>query len=153
MERAFAVIEALALALWIGALAGFAFVFAPLAFRTLGDVTLFGALAASVLHVLNETGYACGAIALISIFVRNREDASLATGSARRAVLVFIMLVLLVLQDRVVMPAVHVAGDATFGRLHLFSTVLYALVLALGLVTLAMSVLARPESIRRRFGR
>lgn len=157
VERAFAVIEAAALALWIGALAGFAFVFAPLAFTAIGgDVDRFGALVGVVLGRLNLMGYACGALALLAVFVRNREDSSLGRGSAVRALVLVLMLLLVVVEAQFVIPAVHDAAQAHSGsyeRLHALSSTLYGIVIILGFAALAMSVLARPEAIRRRSSR
>ena len=42
LVRTFTVIEALTLALWVGSLAGFAFVFAPIAFGIVSNVEEFG---------------------------------------------------------------------------------------------------------------
>ena len=157
MERVFAVIEAAALALWIGALAGFAFVFAPLAFSTIGgNVEAFGTLVGLVLGRLNLLGYVCGALALLAVFVRNREDSSLGRGSALRALILVVMLLIVVVEAEFVIPAVHDAGLAhsgSYDRLHALSSTLYGFVIILGLVALGMSVLARPEAIRRRSSR
>lgn len=157
MERAFAVIEAAALALWIGALAGFAFVFAPLAFSAFGgDVDRFGNLVGLVLARLNLIGYACGALALLAVFVRNREDSSLGRGSALRALILVLMLLLVVAEAYLIIPAVHDAGQshaASYERLHALSSTVYGVVIILGFAALALSVLARPEAVRRRSSR
>jgi hypothetical protein len=166
VERAFAVLEALALALWVGALAGFAFVFAPVAFAKLGAAQEFGSLVGAMLARLDVLGYVCGAVALLAVLVRNREDASLGRGSALRALLLVVMLLLVVTQARLIVPAVHAAGQALGGsfdavpmtdprriaydRLHAVSTIVYGIVMTLGVVALALSVLARPESTWRR---
>jgi Domain of unknown function (DUF4149) len=150
MERAFAVVEAVALGLWVGALAGFAFVFAPASLMQLGDATQFGSLVGAVLARLNLLGYLCGAVALLSVFVRSREDESLGRGSARRALLLVAMLVLVVIEAQVVFPAVHAAQGPMRERLHDLSTLIYGLVMLLGVVALALSVLARPEAMRPR---
>jgi len=150
MERAFAVVEAVALGLWVGALAGFAFVFAPAAFDRLPDTAQFGALVGVVLARLNWLGYVCCAIALLSVFVRSREDASLGRGSALRALLIVAMLVIVVIEAQIVFPAVHDATGLARNNLHSLSTGLYAAVMVLGVVALALSVLSRPEATRPR---
>ncbi len=65
-DRVLAAIEITALGIWLGALLGFAFVAAPLAFRLIAplDVGRFAALTAGQLAVLTKWGYTLGGIAL-----------------------------------------------------------------------------------------
>jgi hypothetical protein len=107
-------------------------------------------LVGAVLARLNLLGYLCGAVALLSVFVRSREDESLGRGSARRALILVTMLVLVVIEALVVFPAVHAAQGVMRERLHDLSTLIYGVVIVLGVVALALSVLARPEAMRPR---
>ena len=56
IDRILAVLEAWLLALWVGTLVGFAFFFAPIAFHTIHDLTLFGALIGNTLQLLAIIG-------------------------------------------------------------------------------------------------
>ena len=75
-ERIAIVVESLALALWMGAMAGFAFIFAPIAFRTIGNMTTFGAVTGGVLRALSALGIVCGLIAMAASLMRpwNRDS-------------------------------------------------------------------------------
>ena len=151
-ERLFAVVEALALALWIGALSAFAFIFAPTAFAIVNDLERFALLTATVIGKLNTLGFACGGIALLAVIARNREDASLGRLSAIRAAMIVVMLALVFAEGHFVVPAMRAMaiGTEQYGRLHQVSTILYGIVLLLGYVAIALAVLARPEAMRRR---
>ncbi len=70
LERIAIVVQSLALALWMGAMAGFAFIFAPIAFRTIGNMTTFGAVTSGVLKSLSTFGFACGGIAIVASLAR-----------------------------------------------------------------------------------
>jgi hypothetical protein len=164
MERLFAVIETTALALWVGALAAFAFVFAPIAFRFVPDVDRFGALIGAVLATLNVAGYICGAIALVAAFIRGGGAGRLSRATALRALAIVAMLLLVVAEAVLVIPAMHAAaaslggslaalpkGDprrAHYDALHVLSTSLYTVVLILGFAALALSVLAQPKRVQ-----
>jgi hypothetical protein len=63
LDRVLAAIEIPALGLWVGALCGFAFIFAPAAFHIVSDLTQFAALTSANLRALAFVGYACGGIA------------------------------------------------------------------------------------------
>ena len=71
LERIAIVIQSLALALWTGAMAGFAFIFAPIAFRTIGNMTTFGAVTSGVLGSLSTFGSVCGTIAIVASLGRS----------------------------------------------------------------------------------
>ena len=151
-ERLFAVVEALALALWIGALSAFAFVFAPTAFHIVSDLEVFATLMATVIGKLNALGFACGGIALLAVIARNREDAALGRLTAVRATLIVVMLGLVFVEGHFVVPAMQalrIASDP-YDRLHQVSSLVYGLVLILGYTAIALAVLALPEAMRRR---
>jgi hypothetical protein len=142
-QRIATAIEVLALGLWIGALAGFAFVFAPTAFTILPDLNTFAALIGATLRALTRLGYGLGAVALL---------AALARGARLRALLLGAMLALSAYDAHVVMPAMEatlhtftapiaqtpktdprrVAYDAE----HRWSSRVYGTVLLLGLISL-----------------
>lgn len=151
--RAIAIVEQWALALWIGSLAGFAFVFAPVAFARLsGDLDTFASIVGGSLAGLTVLGYACGGVALAGSIA-----SLLATGSrpaVARAVCIAIMLALIAFSQRAVVPAM-LATQAGFGApfnsvarddprrvrydaLHAESSRLYGAVLVLGLLTIAL---------------
>ncbi len=69
-ERFLTALEAAVLALWAGAMAGFAFVFAPIAIRVVPRMDTFAALIAAVIRGLGSFGMACGAVAIAAALVR-----------------------------------------------------------------------------------
>jgi hypothetical protein len=158
MQRIAPATEILALGLWIGALAGFAFVFAPTAFTTLPDLNTFAALIAASLSALTRAGYVLGAIALLAALLR---------GARVRAVLLVAMLALSAYHAHVVLPAMEATlhgfdrpisqtekSDPRRVQLdaeHHQSSRVYAGVLLLGLIALvAASQPPRGENVRRR---
>jgi len=70
LARIFAVSETLVLAVWIGGLAGFAFVFAPIAFRIVTDLDRFATLTGRTILSLTQLGYVCGTLAIVAAFAR-----------------------------------------------------------------------------------
>ena len=75
VDRILAAIEIPALGLWIGALCGFAFIFAPIAFRIVAplDVGRFAALTSAILASLAIMGYCCGGLAIVMALWRSRD--------------------------------------------------------------------------------
>jgi hypothetical protein len=72
-------------------MAGFAFVFAPIAFRTIPDLTTFGTLIGRVMRALFSFGAGCGSIAAVAALLRARARTA-RTPAAVRIVLVGIAL-------------------------------------------------------------
>ncbi len=70
LERLLTAVEAAVLALWAGAMAGFAFVFAPIASRTIPQMDTFAALIGAVIRGLGSFGTACGTIAILASLAR-----------------------------------------------------------------------------------
>ena len=70
MLRFVDIVERWALSLWVGALAGFAFIFAPAAFARLsGDLDLFASIVVRALENLAVFGYACGGVAVVTSLI------------------------------------------------------------------------------------
>ncbi len=66
IERLLTALEAAVLALWAGAMAGFAFVFAPIAIRIVPQMDTFAALIAAVIRGVGSFGTFCGALAVLA---------------------------------------------------------------------------------------
>jgi hypothetical protein len=81
-ERLLIVLEGAVLALWAGAMAGFAFVFAPIAIRIVPEMVTFAALIGAFIRGLSSFGTACGGIAIVASLARAvvPESRSLAIG-------------------------------------------------------------------------
>lgn len=146
------IIEILALALWIGSLAGFAFVFAPVVFSRLNDhLDTFASIVAGTLGQLTLLGYICGALSLAA------SVAAAALGE-RRAAIVRIICVVLALalttyDQRAIVPAMtqtqaafHQPFNAVpktdplrvrYDALHAQSSRVYGAALIFGIVALA----------------
>jgi hypothetical protein len=113
LARIFAVSETLVLAVWIGGLAGFAFVFAPIAFRIVTDLDAFATLTARTITALTQMGYVCGAIAIVAALARSRTSAS-PRPAFIRAGLVALALGLSAYDAKVILPEMQ-AASAAFG--------------------------------------
>ena len=147
--RIAAVVETWAYTIWLGGLAGFALIFAPIAFHTVHDLPLFAALTASNLHALTTVGYVCGALAIVCALLRSIGAAE-RTPDFARAGLVIAMLVLVAFQAQAIQPRMEAATlDATLPKndprhvaydgLHKASTFVVGGALLIGFIALAMS--------------
>lgn len=58
--------EKLLLTLWVGSLCAIGYIAVPMAFATLGDVTLAGTYAGKLFSTVNILGLGCGAVLLLS---------------------------------------------------------------------------------------
>jgi hypothetical protein len=148
-DRVLAAIELPALGVWLGALAGFAFIFAPLAFRIVAplDAARFAALTARTIGELTSWGYVLGALAIVAGLVR-----SAAAGDRRwdfaRVVLVALALGLATYQQRAIVPRMTATADvhgAEYHALHGRSTVVYGGVVLLVLAALVLGAARRDE--------
>jgi hypothetical protein len=70
LERSLIALEAAVLALWAGAMAGFAFVFAPIAIRIVPQMDTFATLIGAVIRGLGSFGTVCGAIGIVASLAR-----------------------------------------------------------------------------------
>ncbi len=91
IERVSTAIETLSLGVWAGAMAGFAFIFAPAAFRGAGRMDAFATLVAACIRGIGSLGLVCGALAIGAALVRSRAV------SARRFAALRVTLVVLAL--------------------------------------------------------
>jgi carbohydrate-binding DOMON domain-containing protein len=103
VERVLIALEAAVLALWAGAMAGFAFVFAPIAIRIVPEMGTFAALIGAFIRGLSSFGAACGAIAIAASIVRGMapEARKLAAG---RVALVVVGLVASAYETTAIIP-------------------------------------------------
>ena len=127
LDRILAAVELPALGLWLGALCGFAFIFAPAAFRIVTDLTQFAALTSANLRTLALAGYVCGAIAIVLALVRSLE-ASDRTNDLIRAFLVLIALGCIAYEMVAIVPAMAAIPDLrsdAYHALHGRSTLVY----------------------------
>ncbi len=81
-------LESVALGLWAGALAGFAFIIAPLAIRSVTPLDAFATLVAGIIRALTSFGAVCGGIALASAAVRSVAPAARRLALARIALVI-----------------------------------------------------------------
>ena len=102
-ERIVTAVEAAVLALWAGAMAGFAFVFAPIAIRIVPEMGTFATLIGAFIRGLSSFGSACGAIAIVASLVRSvaPEARKLALG---RIALVAVGLVASAYETQAIVP-------------------------------------------------
>ena len=102
-ERIVTAVEAAVLALWAGAMAGFAFVFAPIAIRIVPEMGTFATLIGAFIRGLSSFGSACGAIAIVASLVRSvaPEARKLALG---RIALVAVGLVASAYETQAIIP-------------------------------------------------
>jgi hypothetical protein len=160
-ERIFIVIEAVSLALWVGALAGFALIFAPIAFTIVPNLDVFAKLIATILRALTTFGFVCGALAILSALLRARDE-SMRPFAVVRVALIAAMLAISAYGVNGVIPAMDATAASFNGpiasvpsddprrqrydRQHRASTVIYGLVLVFGLGALGLASLGYPET-------
>ena len=141
LDRVLAAVEIPAIGLWLGALCGFAFIFAPNAFHIVSDVTQFASLTEANLRILALVGVICGAIAIVVALVRSL-DASDRTNDIVRAVLLAVALGLVAYETLAIVPAMTALPDlhsAAFEQLHQQSSRVYGGVLILTFAALIMA--------------
>jgi hypothetical protein len=141
LDRVLAAIEIPALGLWLGAMCGFAFIFAPAAFTLVPDITQFANLTATNLRILSYVGAVCGGLGIIIAIVRSR-DAADRTNDIVRAGLLLIALLLVAYETYAVIPALTAITDlhsADFAELHQRSTQVYGGVVVLALAALVLA--------------
>jgi Domain of unknown function (DUF4149) len=148
-DRVLAAIEIPALGIWLGALVGFAFVFAPLAFRIVAplDVARFAVLIAASIGQLTVWGYVLGGIALI-VAIARAASAGDRTWDVIRVVLVAIALALATFEERVIVPAMQRITDvqsAQYHAMHARSSQVYGGVVLLVLIALILAATRRDE--------
>ncbi|HEX3466752.1 MAG TPA: DUF4149 domain-containing protein [Candidatus Elarobacter sp.] len=148
-DRVLAAIEIPALGIWTGALLGFAFVSAPIAFRLFSpvDITRFAALTAQSLSVLTVWGYVLGGIAIVCAVLR-AAMAGDRTADFVRVLLVAIALGLATYEQRAIVPAMTATPDvrgAAYQALHQRSSEVYGGVVLLALVALVLAAVRRDD--------
>lgn len=120
---------------------GFAFIFAPLAFKALGPVPIFAALIAHTIDAITRFGYGCSIAAVIASLLDLRDR-------IRAAVLAAIAIVMAALssyETHTIVPTMQrtqIASPA-YEALHRESSTIYGVVLLLGLVALIWSAVQR----------
>jgi hypothetical protein len=142
-DRVLAAIEILALGTWLGALAGFAFVTAPLAYQLVG-LSRFAALTAAALAVLTLWGYVFGGIAFGVALVRSLDAASRRWDLVRVAVIA-VALALATYEQRDIVPQMKTTaiGTAHYRALHVESTRFYGGAMLAAAVALALAAARR----------
>ncbi|MGH7728839.1 MAG: DUF4149 domain-containing protein [Vulcanimicrobiaceae bacterium] len=152
--RLFTAFEAVALGLWLGSMAGFAFLFAPIAIKVVPRLDTFATLVERTLQALASFGYVCGAIAILCALVRASEP-SQRVSTLVRVVLIALAFAGTAYETRTIIPTMSAlareiggpidsvpADDprrVAYGRQHRNSTRAYGLsfICALGALALA----------------
>ncbi len=163
-ERLALALESVALGVWAGAMFGFAFVFAPAAFRAVHDLGTFGGLVANAIDGVASVGTVCGGVAVVAALVR----AALARDARplARAALVLVALLASGYESRAIVPemarvAATIPGAldsvpksdarrAAYDALHARSTQVYGLAFLCVAGALATVGLGRlPQGLER----
>jgi hypothetical protein len=113
MDRLLTAVEAAVLSLWAGAMAGFAFIFAPAAFTFVPNMDVFASLIGAVIRRIGSFGAVCGAVAIVASLVRATAPESRKL-AATRVALVSVGLVAAGYESRVIIPRME-ATAATIG--------------------------------------
>jgi hypothetical protein len=148
-DRVLAAIEIPALGIWLGSLVGFAFVFAPAAFRVVAplDVGRFATLTAHTLGTLTIWGYVLGGLAIVTVLVRS-AGAGDRTWDFGRAVLLGLALGLAAYQQQTIVPAMSATTDVRgeeYRALHQRSTQVYGAVVVLVFAALVLAAVRRDD--------
>lgn len=127
----------IAIALWVGAMAGFAFLFAPVAFRIIGPNAAFASTIATTIRAVTVFGWACAAIAAAATVMLARRTSR--TTIPLLAALA-LMSALSSFEVWTVIPKMERTKLQTpaYDALHRESSRVYGAALVLGLVSLAL---------------
>ncbi len=144
-----AAIEIPALGIWVGALLGFAFVSAPLAFGLFSplDLARFAAFTAGAVAQLTIWGYVLGALAIVAVVLR-ASDAADRTWDAVRLLLIAGALALVTWERQAVVPAMRATTDLRspeYRALHARSSEIYGGAALLALIALVLAAARPPE--------
>lgn len=138
------VLRTFAFGLWVGAMTGFAFIFAPIAFRTIGPTPAFAATIASSIGALTAFGYGCAALAVVT--------SALEVPRSRRMIVplaaALVMAALGYYETAVIVPSMQHTPLQTpaYDALHRRSSGVYSAILLLGIAGWAAGALApRPR--------
>jgi len=74
LERLVTAVEVAVLGLWAGAMAGFAFIFAPIAIKIVPRMDTFATLIAAVIRGVGSFGAVCGTLAIGAAIVRGTSS-------------------------------------------------------------------------------
>ncbi|MGZ3517731.1 MAG: DUF4149 domain-containing protein [Vulcanimicrobiaceae bacterium] len=140
-------IRLLALGLWVGAMAGFAFIFAPIAFHAIGPTPQFAAMIAATIGAITSFGYGCAAVAAL---------ATLPTIGAhpRRSGSVLVLLVLMTVlgfyETHTIVPLMQSTPLQTpaYDALHQRSSSIYSVILLAGVAAFIVSATTPKPSSR-----
>ncbi|MFW5426101.1 MAG: DUF4149 domain-containing protein [Methylophagaceae bacterium] len=131
--------ERLLLTLWVGSLLAIGYLAVPMAFATLGDVTLAGNYASKLFSTVNLLGLGCGGVLLVSKFISQGKQAT----SQWRFWVLLVMVVLTLVFSCYLQPEIaeikqltSKGDDAVIERFDLFHEIsrnLYLIVTLLGL--------------------
>lgn len=135
------VVRIVALGLWVGALAGFAFFFAPAAFAHIGATPAFAATIGACVIDLTRAGWLLGAVAVAAAFLDNRRSkATLVT-----AIAVAVAILFSIIEVAMILPQMQATplGTAAYDALHRESSHVYGIAL-LGALTALIASSWRP---------
>ncbi len=135
--------ERLLLTLWIGSLWAIGYIAVPMAFATLGDITLAGNYAGKLFSTVNILGLGCGSVLLLAKIITYGKQV---TGLWRFWVLVLMIVFTLVfscyLQPEVAVLKQFISqgNDTMIERFDLFHSISRNLYIVLSLLGLALIV-------------
>jgi hypothetical protein len=114
LERLLTAVEVAVLGLWAGAMAGFAFVFAPVAIKIVPRMDTFATLIASIIRALGPFGLVCGGVAVLAAALRATAPSGRALAAVRIA-LVAIGLLASAYETSSVIPRMEATAAAIAG--------------------------------------
>lgn len=132
------VIRIVALGLWVGALAGFAFLFAPVAFAHIGPTQAFADTIATCVLALVRAGWLLGAIALTAALLDRDAPRRLALLTC---VAVLPAAIFGAIEAVAIVPRMRLTplGTPAYAALHAQSGLVFGLALLCALAGLALS--------------
>lgn len=136
--------ERLLLTLWVGSLWAIGYIAVPMAFVTLGDLTLAGNYAGKLFSAVNILGLGCGTVLLVGKFISQGKQAV----ALWRFWVLVLMLVLTLVFSCYLQPEIAAIKQLTsqddaiserFNLFHVVSKNLYMIVSLLGLTLVVSS--------------
>ncbi|MBV8637318.1 MAG: hypothetical protein JO322_04485 [Candidatus Eremiobacteraeota bacterium] len=133
------VVRIVVLGLWVGAMAGFAFLFAPIAFAHIGPTAAFAATIAASVRAITAMGAVAGIIAgLLTVGIRFE--------TLRRKITIVLCIAIAIafgaIETQAIVPKMEATPlmTAAYDALHRQSSGVYSAVLIFALLALVLSV-------------
>lgn len=138
----FSVVRIVLLGVWVGAMVGFAFLFAPIAFAHIGPMTPFAATIGASVRAIDNLGFVLGAIAIVITLTATLDPVRMRIAIVTTILIAFIGTAI---ESWAIVPRMETTPllTAAYESLHHQSSGVYSVVLLCALAAFVLSSLPR----------